>query len=54
MRIYNLFPRLAGPVSQWEPHLARAADLGFNAVFINPCKNRATPEASIRWWIISN
>ena len=36
MRIYNLFPRLAGPVSQWEPHLARAADLGFNAVFINP------------------
>lgn len=36
MRIYNLFPRLAGPVSQWEPHLARAADLGFNTLFVNP------------------
>jgi starch synthase (maltosyl-transferring) len=36
MRMYNLFPRLVGPVSQWEPHLARAADLGFDSVFINP------------------
>ena len=36
MRIYNVFPRLAGPVSEWTPHLARAADLGFNALFINP------------------
>ena len=36
MRIYNLFPLLAGPVSKWEPHLERAADLGFNALFINP------------------
>ncbi|HRY14394.1 MAG TPA: hypothetical protein P5330_00800, partial [Candidatus Competibacteraceae bacterium] len=26
MIVYNLFPLLAGPCSQWEPHLQRAAD----------------------------
>ncbi len=36
MNIYNLFPLLAGPVSLWEPHLARAAALGFDTVFVNP------------------
>lgn len=36
MRIYNLFPLLAGKFNQWEPHLSRAAQLGFNWVFINP------------------
>ncbi|GAB4351505.1 MAG: alpha-amylase family glycosyl hydrolase [Methylohalobius crimeensis] len=36
MRIYNLFPLLAGPVSHWRPHLERAADLGFNWIFVNP------------------
>jgi starch synthase (maltosyl-transferring) len=36
MRIYNLFPRLAGPFSAWRPHLERAADLGFNWIFVNP------------------
>ena len=25
--IYNLFPRLAGALDRWEPHLMRAADL---------------------------
>lgn len=35
-RIYNLFPRLAGPFDLWEPHLKRAAGLGFNWVFVNP------------------
>ena len=33
--IYNLFPRLAGPMSNWHQHAARAADMGFNWLFIN-------------------
>jgi len=36
MRIYNLFPLLGGKFSDWAPHLARAADLGFDHVFVNP------------------
>ncbi len=36
MIIYNLFPLLCGKVNKWEPHLQRAADMGFNWVFINP------------------
>ena len=36
MIIYNLFPLLAGNVRDWTPHLQRAADLGFDWVFINP------------------
>jgi starch synthase (maltosyl-transferring) len=36
MRIYNLFPLLAGKFSGWEPHLERAADMGFNWIFVNP------------------
>lgn len=36
MRIYNLFPPLAGRVQQWKPHLERAADMGFNWIFVNP------------------
>lgn len=36
MIIYNLFPLLAGNVREWTPHLQRAADLGFDWVFINP------------------
>jgi starch synthase (maltosyl-transferring) len=36
MRIYNLFPLLAGKFNQWEPHLLRAVQMGFNWVFINP------------------
>jgi starch synthase (maltosyl-transferring) len=36
MILYNLFPLLAGDVKQWTPHLQRAADLGFDSVFINP------------------
>jgi len=34
-RIYNLFPLLAGPMSQWGAHLERARRLGFDWVFIN-------------------
>ncbi|MBM4200175.1 MAG: alpha-amylase [Gammaproteobacteria bacterium] len=36
MRIYNLFPLLAGPIKDWKPHLDRAAALGFNWIFVNP------------------
>lgn len=36
MRIYNLFPLLAGPVGDWQPHLERAAAMGFDWVFVNP------------------
>jgi starch synthase (maltosyl-transferring) len=36
MIIYNLFPLLAGRFSDWEKHLKRAADMGFNWVFVNP------------------
>src|SRR4051812_44320295 len=36
MIIYNLFPLLAGNVRYWKPHLTRAADMGFDWVFINP------------------
>jgi starch synthase (maltosyl-transferring) len=36
MILYNLFPLLAGPFTQWEPHLQRAAGMGFDWVFINP------------------
>jgi starch synthase (maltosyl-transferring) len=36
MIIYNLFPLLAGKFTQWAPHLKRAADMGFNWIFVNP------------------
>ena len=36
MKIYNLFPLLAGPFPQWTPHLERAAAMGFDWVFVNP------------------
>src|SRR3974377_562337 len=36
LRIYNLFPTLAGPVRDWAEHLPRIAGMGFNAVYINP------------------
>ena len=34
--LYNLFPLLAGPFSSWSEHLARAAAMGFDWVFVNP------------------
>lgn len=34
--IYNLFPRLIGTVQQWPEHTARATEMGFNWVYINP------------------
>jgi len=36
MRIYNLFPLLAGPFEHWKPHLTDAAEMGFNWIFVNP------------------
>jgi len=36
MLIYNLFPSLAGNVRDWKPHLNRAAEMGFDWIFINP------------------
>jgi starch synthase (maltosyl-transferring) len=35
-RIYNLFPLLVGSTSDWETHLPRIAELGFNWLFLNP------------------
>jgi starch synthase (maltosyl-transferring) len=36
LRVYNLFPSLAGTVRQWADHLPRIAAMGFNAVYVNP------------------
>lgn len=34
--IYNLFPLLAGPFTRWTDHVRRAAEIGFNWLFVNP------------------
>lgn len=34
--IYNLFPRLVGPVTRWPEHAARAREMGFNWLYLNP------------------
>ena len=36
MKIYNLFPLLAGHFSLWDSHIERAAAMGFDWVFVNP------------------
>ena len=36
MRIYNLFPLLAGKFTDWRPHIERAADMHFDWLFVNP------------------
>lgn len=36
MFIYNLYPLLAGPLNDWKQHLLRAANMGFEWVYINP------------------
>ena len=36
MKLYNLFPLLAGPFDRWTAHLERAAAMGFDWVFVNP------------------
>ena len=42
MIIYNLFPLLAGKFSEWEKHLVRASEMGFNWVFVNPIQRPGT------------
>ena len=34
--IYNLFPLLAGKFTEWDKHFARASEMGFNWIFVNP------------------
>ena len=34
--IYNIFPRLVGDLSTWPEHAARAKEMGFNWIYINP------------------
>ncbi len=34
--IYNLFPRLVGPTTRWPEHADRAAEMGFNWLYLNP------------------
>jgi starch synthase (maltosyl-transferring) len=36
LRIYNLFPPLAGTVREWTAQLPRIAAMRFNAVYLNP------------------
>ena len=36
LRIYNLFPTLAGPIAAWAAELPRIAAMAFNAVYVNP------------------
>src|SRR5207302_9327876 len=36
LRIYNLFPTLAGPIAGWTQQLPRIAAMAFNALYINP------------------
>ncbi|MCX7818091.1 MAG: alpha-amylase family glycosyl hydrolase [Kiritimatiellae bacterium] len=45
MRIYNLFPRLAGRFDQWRPHLERAAELGFDWIYVNPIHPRGASDS---------
>jgi starch synthase (maltosyl-transferring) len=34
--IYNLFPRLVGPTTAWVEHTARAREMAFNWIYLNP------------------
>ena len=36
LRIYNLFPTLAGSIADWTAELPRIAAMGFNAIYVNP------------------
>lgn len=43
MIIYNLFPPLVGALSNWGKHLARASEMGFNWLFVNPLQLPVNP-----------
>jgi len=45
VRIYNLFPLLAGKFENWLPHIERAADMDFNWVFVNPIQQPGESES---------
>jgi starch synthase (maltosyl-transferring) len=34
--VYNLFPRLVGPTTRWAEHAARAREMGFDWLYLNP------------------
>jgi starch synthase (maltosyl-transferring) len=34
--VYNLFQRLVGPTTRWPEHARRAAEMGFNWLYLNP------------------
>ncbi len=34
--LYNLYPRLAGPMTAWPTHAARAVAMGFDWLYLNP------------------
>lgn len=51
MIVYNLFPLLAGKFTGWQKHMARAAEMGFNWVFVNPIQR---PGASQSLYSISD
>ena len=36
MILYNIFPLLAGRFSRWSEHFARASQMGFDWVYVNP------------------
>jgi len=36
MKIYNLFPLLAGEFKAWDEHIERASTMGFDWIFVNP------------------
>lgn len=36
MKLYNLFPLLAGEFKHWDSHIERAAAMGFDWIFVNP------------------
>ena len=36
MIIYNIFPRLAGTLAKWNDHIGRAAEMGFDWIYVNP------------------
>ncbi len=36
IRLYNLYPRLLGPMSKWVEHFDRISEMGFNTIWVNP------------------
>lgn len=45
MKIYNLFPLLAGKFPNWTPHIKRASEMGFDWIFVNPVQRPGESES---------